>query len=196
MPIFHVDAATKDGNLMQIVRSRESTWRLGLVGVAAACSFGLPSVSFGQAAGAKMPLAVRSYIREMNQACKDLGETPDRTLAYVRRADVTGDKITDFVIDDGDYMCGAQPQMLAGQAGAGNVVFMGDASGGATLVYDEGAGMGIRVGKSRAGQTAALVIVAQGCGAAAKNAGSCERPLIWNPTSKVMRFGPPQPLGY
>jgi hypothetical protein len=181
---------------MLIVNSTTLFWRFGLAGMAAAWSLALPLTSFGQAAGAKIPPAVRSYIQEMDRACKDLGENPDRTLAYVKRADVTGDKITDFVIDDGDYMCGGQPQMLVGQAGGGNVVFMGDAKGGATLVYDEGVGMGIRVARSRAGQVVALVTVAQGCGATAKNAGSCERPLIWNPATKKMRFGPPQPLGY
>lgn len=164
--------------------------------MAAALSLGLPSTSFGQAVAAKLPASVRGYIQVLDQTCKDLGETPDRTLAYVKRADITGDKITDFVIDDGDYMCGGRPHMLAGQAGAGNVVFVGDVKGGATLAYDEGVGMGIRLAKSHAGHFVALVTVVDGCGAAAKRAGSCERPLIWNPATKKMRWGPPQPLGY
>lgn len=165
------------------------------VGGAVAISILISTPAGGQTRPTPLPPAVKEYVASLDETCRDLGERPDRARAYIKRVDVTGDKIPDYVIDDGDYMCGATPHMLVGASGgAGNTVFAANAQGGATLAYDEFAGMGIRVGRSRAGHIAALVTVAQGCGATAK-AGSCERPLIWNVSTRKMSFGPPQSPG-
>ena len=170
-------------------------WNVFGIGGVIASSILVSTSAAGQVNSAPLPASVKEYVALLNETCRDLGERPDRTLAYMKRVDVTGDKIPDYVIDDGDYMCGATPSMLAGVSGAGNTVFVGNAQGGAALAYEEGAGMGIRVGRSRAGHMAALVSVAEGCGATAK-AGSCERPLIWNASTKKMSFGPPQSPGW
>lgn len=155
-------------------------------------------IAYAQASTAQWPAPVRAYIRELDATCKELGEAPDRKFAYVRRTDLTGDNVIDYVIDDGDYMCGSSPYMLGGQAGAGNAVFVGTANGGAILAY-EVLGSGIRVGKSKSGSPVALVATTgASCGASPKlkAAGSCERPLTWNPATKKMTYGPPQAIGY
>lgn len=168
--------------------------------LALSCIFTVSScgIANAQTSAAQWPAPVRTYIRHLDNTCRELDEAPDRKLSYVQRADVTGDGLLDYVIDDGDYMCGSTPYMLAGQAGAPNVVFVGTANGGATLAY-EVLGTGIRIGKSKSGRPVALAsTIGADCGASPKlkAAGSCERPLVWNPTTKMMTFGPPQANGY
>lgn len=165
---------------------------LGVGGIVVASILMLTPAS-GQTRSAPLPAAVKEAVRGLDETCREEGKGPDRTLSYVKRIDVTGDKIPDYVIDDSEYMCGTTPYVMVGATGLSSVsVFVADAKGGAVLAYDDWASMGIRVGKSPTGDSVALVVVDRGCGRAVNSDGNCERPLRWNASTRKMSFGPPQ----
>lgn len=156
-----------------------------------------PTIGVAQtaaAATAKWPATVTAHLRKLDNDCRELGETPSRQLGHVKRVDVTGDGVADYVFDEGEYMCGSTPYMFAGNGGAGIQVFVGDPNGGAVLAYDS-FGPGVRVGANRAGRTA-VIVTAQGapCGSLAQaraDQATCERTLIWNAATRKMVPGPP-----
>lgn len=145
-------------------------------------------------AAARWPTSVTAHLRELDSRCREEGGTPSRQLSHVKRVDITSDGIADFVFDNGDYDCGTDLPVFMGNGGAYYQVFVGDAKGGATLVYD-GFGPGVRVGVNKAGRTR-VIVTAQGaeCGSFAQaraDQETCERTLIWNPTAREMVPGPP-----
>ena len=156
-----------------------------------------PTVGATQSAPAvavRWPASVTAHVRELDSRCRDEGGTPPRPSSHVKRVDVTGDGIADFVFDNGEYDCGTDLPVFMGNGGAYFQVFVGDAKGGAVLASD-GFAPSVRVGVNKSGHTR-VIVTFQGapCGSFAEaraDQALCERTLIWNPSTREMRPGPP-----
>lgn len=83
---------------------------LGLLGLMA--SLALPLA--GQAQNA--PAAVSARMAQLDGACRRAGGRPQEQ-AYVQVRDFTGDARPDFLIAEGDYVCGGRPGMFEVEAG-------------------------------------------------------------------------------
>ncbi|MDO4879641.1 MAG: hypothetical protein Q3966_10200 [Neisseria sp.] len=135
-----------------------------------------------------LPLAVEEELNELAAFCRQLGGRPHGFEGAVEQADLNGDGITDYVLDDGELQCYGTRGVFGGFHGCGVTVFVGRAGGGAEKSFLHGA-FGSRV--DRRGRQAVLYLgmAGEACGQdiAGKKRGEyerCSRPLKWNPAGQ------------
>lgn len=144
----------------------------------------------------QLPLQVRKSIVALHAQCKDFGGVPGKSPQLVKVADLNGDGITDYVIDNASYDCdGAVSAMSNGQSGAGVEVLVGGPGNTATPAYENSvyaATIETVGGKS----TLWLDLAGVPCGQtnAARipfsNWKSCSRALAWNATTRKFVLAP------
>jgi len=141
--------------------------------------------------GAKLPASVDSELQELARFCRLLGGRPHGFQQAVERADLNGDGITDYVLDDSELQCyGASGSvgMFGNRNGGGVTVFLGRADGKAEKVFYYSA-FGAKI--DYVGKQAKLYLGMAGtyCGQtpeSEKRDGyeKCSRPLKWNDKSR------------
>jgi hypothetical protein len=148
----------------------------------------------GQSA-AKAPPQVQRELASMMKDCRDAGGKPGKSPGAYVVADVTGDRIADYIIDQGQLNCeGALPYV--GSGGSQVIIYAGTSSGQAVKVFEHGV-MEIKVDKGKTPATVKVVVGGPLCGqrvtkntprSAMKN---CWRPLVWSSARKRMELGSP-----
>lgn len=142
------------------------------------------------------PLAVRQHLAGLHAECRSYGGTPGKMSDLMKSADLTGDGLTDYVIDLNGYRCdGAASAMGAGQSGAAMAIFVSGPGNTAAKVY-ENTVYGVVLEKTGPKPRLYLDIAGLDCGQ--KNAArvafsdikSCSRPVDWNPAKRTFVYAP------
>ena len=139
----------------------------------------------------KLPASVDGELPELARFCRLLGGRPHGFQRAVGRADLNGDGINDYVVDDGELQCyGTDGVGIFGNRNGGVTVFLGRADGEAEKAFYYSV-FGSKI--YYVGKQAKLYLGMAGtyCGQmpeSEKRDGyeKCSRPLKWN--DKLRRF--------
>jgi hypothetical protein len=149
----------------------------------------------GQAGAPKLPPQVQHELMSLVKTCRDAGGKPGKSPALLVIADVTGDRVADFIIDQGSFNCDGAADLFSGVAGSQVVIYAGTGKGQVAKVFDQGV---VEVKVDKGASPAAIKVMVAGalCGqrtagkAAMSKAKTCWRPLLWNASKKRMELGP------
>jgi len=144
---------------------------------------------------APTPAPVRADLAALHAECRSYGGRPGASPSLLKSADLNGDGLADYVIDQGGYDCdGAASAMGAGQSGAAVRVYAGLPGGGAKLAWQNTA-YGTTI--ATAGARARLWIDTAGfeCGQRNPNLPFsawtfCSRPLNWSAAKAAFVYAP------
>ncbi len=143
------------------------------------------------AAPPPLPAVVAKAVKETAAICTEVGGKPD-TANAVRRADLNGDSIEDYLFEVGAINCDGAASVYGDRA-KGVIVYVGDGKGGATEAFND---MSYGLTLEGAGPAAKLWLTVSGpsCGKPpAKGFGSenfCDRSLVWNAKTRKFDFAP------
>jgi len=142
-----------------------------------------------------IPDAVIAEIKSLENECRlEESSTPqsDSNYDYIKRADLNGDGIDDYVIEDGYVPCEAGASFRHGNGGTGVIIFAGT-SNGAIKAFDKTV-FGISIEGASSKPVAWVAVGGHYCGqktfVSRAAAIRCDRPLIWNASSKQFNFAP------
>jgi hypothetical protein len=144
-----------------------------------------------QAAAPPLPAVVAKAVKDTAAICTEVGGKPDTSNA-VKRADLNGDGIEDYVLDGGSVNCDGAASIY-GDREKGVLVYVGDGKGGATEAFND---MSYGMTLEGAGPTAKLWLTVSGlsCGKPpAKDFASenfCDRAIVWNAKTRKFDFAP------
>lgn len=145
---------------------------------------------------APLPPEVLRYIGGFDQICRQAGGIPGNHGELVQVVDLTGDGVSDYVVDIHSYNClDAAAAVSAGRDGMAVAIFVGGSGGSATKVYEaitDGATL------DRGGARPRLYVDVGGVDCGQQNASTlpytdwtfCSRPLDWNAKKKTFEFAP------
>jgi hypothetical protein len=145
----------------------------------------------GQAAAPPLPAVVAKAAKETAAICSEVGGKADTSNA-VKRADLNGDGIEDYVLDVGAVNCDGAASIY-GDREKGVIVYVGDGKGGATEAFND---MSYGMTIEGAGPAAKLwlTVSGQSCGKPpAKDFASenfCDRSLVWNAKTRKFDYAP------
>jgi hypothetical protein len=143
------------------------------------------------AASPPLPAAVAKAVKETAAICTEVGGKADMSQA-VKRADLNGDGIEDYVLDVGSVNCDGAASVY-GDREKGVLVYVGDGKGGATEAFND---MSYGVTLEGTGPAAKLwlTVSGQACGKPpAKDFASekfCDRAIVWNAKTRKFDFAP------
>jgi hypothetical protein len=154
------------------------------------------AISLACAEPVPIPREVAAHIEGMKQSCRQLGCTPIAPKdTFLIGADLKGDGLIDWVIDEGGFNCDGAWSIFSGSGGAQVYVFAGMSRNNARQSFVHGAyGMRLERESVRGRQILWLTVGGKLCGRSdpPSNAEAihCERSLIWNKTTKRFEFAP------
>ena len=130
------------------------------------------------------PPAVAAYAQQLVDRCHQLGG--QAASAPPRRADLNGDGLDDWLIQEGPGDCVGS---AAGPGGGQVTIFVGQADGGALPSFQQGI-HGLRIERARGKPTLWLAVSGRLCGAsgAQQPAIRCDRLLVWKPDVGAFAF--------
>jgi hypothetical protein len=143
------------------------------------------------AASPPLPAAVAKAVKETAAICTEVGGKADTSQA-VKRADLNGDGIEDYVLDVGSVNCDGAASVY-GDREKGVLVYVGDGKGGVTEAFND---MSYGMTLEGTGPAAKLWLTVMGrqCGKpAAKDFASenfCDRALVWNAKTRKFDYAP------
>ena len=144
-----------------------------------------------QAATSPLPAVVAKAVKDTAAICTEVGGKADTSNA-VKRADLNGDGIEDYVLDVGSVNCDGAASIY-GDREKGVLVYVGDGKGGATEAFND---MSYGMTLEGAGPAAKLwlTVSGQSCGKPpAKDFASenfCDRAIVWNAKTRKFDFAP------
>lgn len=146
-------------------------------------------------AAKKLPQVVQQALGEMMKDCKEAGGKPAKSPGLLTVADLTGDGLPDFVIDQGVFNCEGAASLFSGSGGSQMSVYVGTPNGQASAAFGAGA-FGVKVDKDA--KPARLLVMVGGplCGqrvtakTARSDMKSCWRPVVWDDRARKMQFAP------
>ena len=143
-----------------------------------------------------LPLEVRKAVVEVNTLCAESGGKPGKSPQLIKFVDLTGDGVTDFVMDLAFYDCqGAASAVSAGQSGNAVIIFVGGPNNTAKRAYDavaQAADLVTAAGKRRL----YVGVMGPDCGQrpsprrAMSDVAVCSRPLNWDAARQVFVLAP------
>lgn len=142
------------------------------------------------AAAAPLPEAVAHELETLAYVCRLSSGRPYGFRHAVEQADLNGDGIDDYVVDDGELQCYGGSGIFGSRQGGGVSVFVGRAGGGAEKSFFHGA-FGSRIDYTGRHATAYLGVAGALCGQRREDEErygyeKCSRPLKWN--AQARRF--------
>jgi hypothetical protein len=144
-----------------------------------------------QAALPPLPAVVAKALKETAAICTEVGGKPNTSQA-VKRADLNGDGIEDYVLDVGSVGCEGAASVY-GDREKGVLVYVGDGKGGAREAFND---VSFGVTLEGSGATAKLWLTMSGgsCGKPpAKDFASenfCDRAIVWNAKTQKFDYAP------
>lgn len=144
---------------------------------------------------AKLPASVKKELSEMRTMCRGVGGKPTKSPKLVLIADLTGDGLPDYVIDQGAFGCKGAASLFSGSGGSQMLAFVGTADGQAVQAFSSGT-FGVKVDNTS--KPAELLVMVGGtlCGQKATlnmartDHELCWRPVVWNDTNRKLEFAP------
>jgi hypothetical protein len=159
--------------------------------VAASVAVFFCCVTARAAAPPPLPAVVAKAVKETAAICTEVGGKPD-TANAVRRADLNGDGIEDYVLDVGSVNCEGAASVY-GDREKGVIVYVGDGKGGATEAFND-MSYGMAVEGTGPAAKLWLTVSGQSCGKPpAKGFASenfCDRAIVWNAKTRKFEYGP------
>lgn len=143
----------------------------------------------------RLPMAVQKEIAEMVKMCKDVGGKPTKSPGLLTVADLTGDNVPDFVLDQSAFVCDGAASLFAGSGGSQVSVYIGTPDGQATQVFASGT-FGVKVDKSSRPAKVQIIVGGPLCGqnvtpkTPSSAFKSCWRPLLWDASKKKLDYAP------
>jgi hypothetical protein len=163
---------------------------------AAGCAAILLSFGFAQAqAPKKLPVAVQKELAEMMKTCRDVGGKPMKSPDLLLVADLTGDGLPDYVIDQASFSCEGAASLFSGSGGSQISAYVGTPDGQAFQAFSSGS-FGVKIDKEDKPARLHLVVGGQLCGQrvsanmARSDYKSCWRPVNWNARNRKLEFAP------
>jgi hypothetical protein len=148
-------------------------------------------VLFCGASPDKVPEEVAAHMRDMADACKQVGGTP-LPDPFVERGNLA-DGLEFWAINEGAFQCDGAASLLSGSGGSQVVVYLSMPTGHAKQVFARGAeGMAVE----HTGNSVKLWVGVGGplCGQKGNpthaEAISCDRPLRWDANTQKLDFAP------
>lgn len=142
------------------------------------------------------PVALTKDVLDLGASCRDFGGKPGKSPGLIQQADLTGDGLTDFVLDLNSYNCeGAASAMDAGQGGAVVSIYVGGPGNTARKVW-EGLAFQAKVERTAGRARVWLAIQGRDCGqrnaarAAMADQIGCNRPLNWSASKATFAYAP------
>ena len=144
-----------------------------------------------QAASPPLPAVVAKAVKDTAAICTEVGGKPNTSQA-VKRADLNGDGLEDYVLDVGAVNCDGAASVY-GDREKGVLVYVGDGKGGAAEAFND-----IAYGMTLEGTGPAaklwLTVSGQSCGKPpAKDFASekfCDRAIVWNAKMRKFDYAP------
>jgi hypothetical protein len=142
------------------------------------------------------PGALTRDVMALGAMCRDSGGKPGKSPGLIQQADLTGDRLTDFVLDLNTYNCeGAASAMGAGQSGGAISIYVGGPGNTARKVWE---GLAFEAKVEGKGSKARVWLAIQGRDCGQRNAANvamadqkgCSRPLNWNPAKGTFAYAP------
>lgn len=153
-------------------------------------------IAFGQAqAEDKLPAAVQNELSKLATLCRSAGGTPIKSPELLAITDLTGDGLSDYVIDEGAFECRDAYSIFGGTAGSMMSVYVGTNNGEALKAF-EARKHEIDLDKSVKPTKLNLSVEGESCGqritadTVHSNYLHCWRSVVWNKTQRKMRFAP------
>ena len=143
----------------------------------------------------KLPLPVQKELSELVKACRDAGGKPAKSPGLLVVADLSGDGLPDYVLDQGSFNCEGAASLFSGSGGSHVAAYVGTPDGQAVQAFSTGS-FGVKV--DRAARPAQLRISVSGpmCGQRVtpkmphSEYKACWRPVIWNVVTRKLEFAP------
>lgn len=73
--------------------------------------------ALAQAPQKKLPAVVQQDLLEMTRMCRDAGGKPAKSPGLLQIADLTGDGLPDYVVDQGVFNCEGAASLFSGSGG-------------------------------------------------------------------------------
>lgn len=142
----------------------------------------------------KAPPQVQRELASMVKECRTAGGKPGKSPGAFMVADVTGDRIPDYIIDQNAFNCEGAELYGASGGGAQAIVYAGTSNGQAVKIFEHGT-TEVKVDKSASPARVKVVVGGPLCGqrvtknTARSDMKMCWRPLVWSAAKKRMELG-------
>jgi len=143
----------------------------------------------------KLPALVQNELSEMLKTCSEVGGKPGKSPGLLTVADLTGDSVPDFIIDESAFNCEGAASLYSGSGGSQVYVYVGTSDGQAIEAFSNG-NFGVIV--DRKSKPAKLLLIVGGplCGQKVTPQTSkvemkqCLRPVVWDGQTRKLEFAP------
>lgn len=142
----------------------------------------------GAASAANPPDLVAAYTQQLVSQCGGT-LTPALAEQLIRRVDLNGDKLDDWVVDAGAYPCPTRPAVFKDN-GSQVTVFLNDAQGRGLPAFQRTAFGATIQGKPSTGYSLWLSMGGSDCDAPDAKA-RCERQVVWRADAKRLELASP-----
>ena len=142
----------------------------------------------------KYPAAVDAKIAELAKDCHGFGKF-EASPGFVTVADLTGDGVPDYILDEGRIGCKQAASMFQGSLGFSVEIFAGSAKGGAAEAFSHGV-VALHLDEHSKPATLYLAVGGPLCGQHVTpdtpfaDMESCWRPVRWNAATRKMELSP------
>lgn len=143
----------------------------------------------------KLPSAVQKEVGEMAKMCREVGGKPAKSPELLTVADLTGDGVPDYVIDQAGFRCDGAASLFSSAGGSQVSAYVGTADGQAFQAFSTAA-FGVQIDQGSRPARLQVIVGGPMCGqrvaantprAALK---SCWRPVDWNAKVRKLQFAP------
>ncbi|CAN5232971.1 hypothetical protein BH11PSE2_BH11PSE2_19900 [soil metagenome] len=140
-----------------------------------------------------MPVSVNAAIGSLVAECTRAGGKAQPAANVSIGADLNGDGLTDWVINEGAFKCPGSAQLFGGASGASIMVFAGEPGGDAKQSFS-GYGFGVALNGPAAKRVLWIKTTGVACGQRSatrkEDEISCDRPVQWNAAAKRFEMAP------
>ncbi len=149
----------------------------------------------GQTGKPRLPMQVQRELASMVKDCRAAGGKVGKSPGLLTIAELTGDAVADYIIDQSAFNCEGNASLFSGSGGSELIIFAGTAKDQAAKVFQQGV-FEVKVDKSVSPAIVKVAVAGVLCGQrVTKNISHadekpCWRPLEWSAARKKMGFAP------
>lgn len=133
-----------------------------------------------------LPKSLQNEIANAGEFCRENQGRFSLAEHTVRSADLNGDSLPDYVLDESGYQCQGAEQLFSGTGGSQVSIWISDSAGKAVVAFVHSAfGSGIEAGSPA---RAYLTVGGKLCGNTQSDETRCQRPLQWQADRQEFDF--------
>lgn len=142
----------------------------------------------------KWPQEIQEYVSSMHTACNEIGTPGNSSNDLVQSADLNGDGLADWVLDERAYSCEGAASLFGGGTGGSQTVVWAGLPGGVLSKSFEHANFGIEITVRHVHPTLFFQVGGPLCGQSENVSRGemigCLRPITWNTRQQIFEFAP------